>query len=179
MNWTDLSSSTSYKHVSETPFWNIYVSSPETCQLSHVLDLLLKQKIAVMLVGAAGTGKTVMVKDRLRAIAQIRQEDSTTFLEINFNHQTGSRRLQSAMEVGLEKKTGNVLGPRKSSRLIYFIDDINMGQTDTYGTSQSLAFLLQHFAYGFWFDRDKLIINEVSDVQYVACMNPSVGSYMV
>ena len=179
VNWTDLSSSTSYKHVSETPFWNIYVSSPETCQLSHVLDLLLKQKIAVMLVGAAGTGKTVMVKDRLRAIAQIRQEDSTTFLEINFNHQTGSRRLQSAMEVGLEKKTGNVLGPRKSSRLIYFIDDINMGQTDTYGTSQSVAFLLQHFAYGFWFDRDKLIINEVSDVQYVACMNPSVGSYMV
>ena len=49
-------------------FGNIYVSTPETLRVTNLLDLLMKNRHAVMLVGGAGTGKTTIIKDTLRNI---------------------------------------------------------------------------------------------------------------
>ena len=168
-----------HTHVPNLPFRNIYVGSPETSKVSNAFGLLVGRKVAVMLVGLAGTGKTAMVKERLRNIKQVEQENSSSFMEINLNFCTDSQLLQTLMESGLEKKTGRVFGPRGCKQLIYFIDDLNMPQVDKYGTQQSIAFLLQHLSYQFWYDRTKLTVNEVHDIQFAACMNPAVGSYTV
>jgi len=168
-----------HTHVPNLPFRNIYVSSADIAKVSHVFGLLVNQKFPVMLVGLAGTGKTAMVKERLRTIQAAEQESTTSSIEIILNYFTNSMRLQSAMESGLEKKTGQSLGPRGCKHLIYFIDDLNLPLVDKYGTQQSLAFLLQNLTYKFWYDRQKLIVNEIRDIQFVSCMNPAVGSYTV
>jgi len=177
VHWQD--KCVAHTHVPNIPFRNIYVASPETSKVAHILGLLIQQKVPMMLIGLAGTGKTAMVKERLRSIGQVEQEQSTSWIEINMNCFTNSRLLQSIMESGLEKKTGRIFGPRGCKKLIYFIDDLNMPSVDKYGTQQSIAFLLQHFAYKFWYDREKLSANEVHDIQFVSCMNPAVGSFTI
>jgi len=74
-----------------------------------------------MLVGNAGTGKSVMMQDKLNALPE-------TFCigNVPFNFYTTSEMLQRVLEKPLEKKAGRNYGPPGSKRLVYFIDDMNM-----------------------------------------------------
>ena len=37
----------------------------------------------------------------------------------------------------------------------------------------------QHLDYNHWYDRTKLTLKEIHNVQYVACMNPTAGSFTI
>ncbi len=37
----------------------------------------------------------------------------------------------------------------------------------------------QHLDYNHWYDRTKLMLKEIHNVQYVACMNPTAGSFTI
>jgi len=37
----------------------------------------------------------------------------------------------------------------------------------------------QHRDYGHWYDRVKLSLKDIHNVQYVACMNPTAGSFTI
>jgi len=76
----------------------------------------------VMLVGAAGTGKTVLINDRVSSLA----EDDYMVANIPFNFYTTSEMLQHIMEQPLEKKAGRNYGPPGTKNLVYFVDDMNM-----------------------------------------------------
>ena len=76
-----------------------------------------------MLVGNAGTGKTVLVQSKLNSLGE-----DFVITNIPFNFYTTSMMLQNIMERPLEKKAGRNYGPPGSKRLIYFIDDMNMPQ---------------------------------------------------
>lgn len=75
----------------------------------------------VMLVGNAGSGKTVMVGDKL---ADLGEDKMVTTIPLNYY--TTSMMLQQVMEKPLEKKAGKNYGPPGTKKLIYFIDDMNM-----------------------------------------------------
>jgi dynein heavy chain len=156
-------------------FGNIYVVTLETKRLTAILDLVVPYRRPVCFVGGAGTGKTTIMKDKLRNI------DSDVFvtLGINFNSFTDSLIAQTAMESVLEKKTGKVFGPPGSKKMIYFIDDLNMPVVDKYGTQQPIALLRQGFDYAAWYDRAKLTLKEVHNLQFLSCMNPTAGSFVV
>ena len=83
------------------------------------------------------------------------------------------------MEKPLEKKAGKKYGPPGTKKLVYFIDDMNMPEVDTYGTVQPHTLLRQHLDYEHWYDRQKMTLKEISNVQYVACMNPTAGSFTI
>lgn len=50
---------------------------------------------------------------------------------------------------------------------------------DTYGTVQPHTLIRQHLDYTHWYDRAKLSLKEVHNCQYVACMNPTAGSFTI
>ena len=52
-------------------------------------------------------------------------------------------------------------------------------QVDTYGTVQPHTLIRQHLDYHHWYDRAKLSLKEVHNCQYVACMNPTAGSFTI
>ena len=54
---------------------------------------------------------------------------------IPLNYYTTALMLQEAMEKPLEKKAGRNYGPPGTKKLVYFIEDMNMPEVDTYGTS--------------------------------------------
>ncbi|KAF0872636.1 DYH9 protein, partial [Crocuta crocuta] len=159
----------------ETPLQACLVPTSETVRVCYFLEQLLERRRPVMLVGTAGTGKSVLVGAKLAGL------DAEEYLVKNvpFNYYTTSAMLQAVLEKPLEKKAGRNYGPPGSKRLIYFIDDMNMPEVDAYGTVRPHTIIRQHLDYGHWYDRNKLSLKEIRNVQYVSCMNPTAGSFTI
>lgn len=78
-------------------------------------------RVPVMLVGGAGSGKSVIVGDKISSLS-----DSYIVTNVPFNFYTTSEMLQKVLEKRLEKKAGRNFGPPGNKTMIYFIDDMNM-----------------------------------------------------
>ncbi|XP_068770010.1 dynein axonemal heavy chain 9 [Struthio camelus] len=159
----------------EMPLQACLVPTTETVRVRYFMDRLLQRQRPVMLVGNAGTGKSVLVGDKLFSLDM----DAYVVKNVPFNYYTTSAMLQAVLEKPLEKKSGRNYGPPGTKKLIYFIDDMNMPEVDAYGTVQPHTLIRQHLDYGHWYDRTKLSLKEIMNVQYVSCMNPTAGSFTI
>ncbi|KAM7420607.1 hypothetical protein PAMA_015032 [Pampus argenteus] len=156
------------------PLQAVLVHTAETVRLRYFVDLLLERKQPVMLVGNAGVGKTALIRNKLDYLPE-----SYVTAKVPFNYYTTSLMLQVILERPLEKRAGRSYSPVGNKRLVYFIDDMNMPAVDSYGTVQPHALIRQHLDYGHWYDRQKLTLKEIHNTQYVACMNPTAGSFNI
>ncbi|NWI20364.1 DYH9 protein, partial [Crypturellus soui] len=159
----------------EMPLQACLVPTTETVRVRYFMDKLLERRRPVMLVGNAGTGKSVLVGDKLSSL----DTDAYVVKNVPFNYYTTSAMLQAVLEKPLDKKAGRNYGPPGTKKLIYFIDDMNMPEVDAYGTVQPHTLIRQHLDYGHWYDRTKLSLKEIMNVQYVSCMNPTAGSFTI
>ncbi|XP_068610643.1 dynein axonemal heavy chain 9 [Brachionichthys hirsutus] len=159
----------------DTPLQACLVHTTETIRVRYFMDRLLERRMPIMLVGNAGTGKSVLVGDKLGSL----DAEKYAIKNVPFNFYTTSAMLQAVLEKPLEKKAGRNYGPPGSRRLIYFIDDLNMPEVDAYGTVQPHTLIRQHMDYNHWYDRNKLLLKEIHSVQYVSCMNPTAGSFTI
>ncbi|XP_031759446.1 dynein heavy chain 11, axonemal [Xenopus tropicalis] len=152
----------------------VFVHTAETTCLGYFTDLLIQKSKPVMLVGNAGVGKTVFLSDRLASLP-----DHYMIAKVPFNYYTTSSALQRVLEKPLEKKAGRNYGPIGNKKLVYFIDDMNMPEVDKFGTVQPHTLIRQHIDYGHWYERQKMSLKEIHNCQYVACMNPTAGSFTI
>ncbi|XP_051263753.1 dynein axonemal heavy chain 11 isoform X2 [Dicentrarchus labrax] len=157
-----------------TPLQAVLVHTAETVRLRYFMDLLLERRQPVMLVGNAGVGKTALVRNKLDCLPE-----SYMTTKVPFNYYTTSLMLQVILERQLEKRAGRSYSPVGNRRMVYFIDDMNMPAVDSYGTVQPHTLIRQHLDYGHWYDRQKLTLKEIHNTQYVACMNPTAGSFSI
>ncbi|XP_071372237.1 dynein axonemal heavy chain 11 isoform X2 [Centroberyx affinis] len=156
------------------PLQAVLVHTAETVRLRYFMDLLLERGQPMMLVGNAGVGKTALVRNKLDCLPE-----SYMTTKVPFNYYTTSLMLQMVLERPLEKRAGRSYSPVGSRRLVYFIDDMNMPAVDSYGTAQPHTLIRQHLDYKHWYDRQKLSLKEIHNTQYVACMNPTAGSFNI
>ncbi|XP_061442923.1 dynein axonemal heavy chain 11 isoform X1 [Rhineura floridana] len=158
----------------DTPLQAVLVHTSETTCLKYFTDLLLEKGKPVMLVGNAGVGKTVFIGECLAGLSE-------DFLvsKVPFSYYSTSAALQRILEKPLEKKAGRNYGPVGNKKLVFFIDDMNMPEMDAYGTVQPHTLIRQHIDYGHWYDRQTFTVKEINNCQYVACMNPAVGSFTI
>ncbi|KAG7469713.1 hypothetical protein MATL_G00131750 [Megalops atlanticus] len=163
-----------FEMEADTSLQAVLVHTSETVRLRYFVDLLVERNQPLMLVGNAGVGKTALVGDKLCNLPE-----SYMVTRVPFNYYTTSAMLQKVLEKPLEKKTGRNYGPPGNRKLIYFIDDMNMPAVDGYGTVQPHTLIRQHLDYRHWYDRQKLSLKEVHNCQYVACMNPTAGSFTI
>ncbi|XP_061866833.1 dynein axonemal heavy chain 17 isoform X5 [Colius striatus] len=159
----------------EVPLQASVVHTTETICIRYFMDLLMAKQRPVMLVGNTGTGKSVLMRDKLEALST----DEYLVQSVPFNFYTTSAMLQAVLEKPLEKKSGRNYGPPGTKRLIYFIDDMNMPEVDKYGTVAPHTLIRQHMDHGHWYDRNKLTLKDIQNCQYVACMNPTAGSFTI
>ena len=101
------------------------VHTAETTRVRFFMNLLIERRRPVMLVGNAGTGKTVLMNEKLLSLP-----DEFLVANVPFNFYTTSEMLQRVLEKPLEKKAGRNYGPPGTRRLIYFIDDMNMPEVN-------------------------------------------------
>lgn len=153
----------------------VTVPTAETASVSFWLDLLVKSGYHVMLAGPAGTGKTQLVSGLLSSLAPEQHVHTT----VNMNYYTSAMVLLTSLETMLQKRTGTIFGPAGSAKLVYFIDDLNLPEVDSYGTQSAIALLRQHIDYGHWYDIQKLTSKTVDDCQYISALNPTAGSFSI
>jgi dynein heavy chain len=161
----------------ETPFNELFVATADTVRLTFLLDTLARKSRNVMLVGS-GSGKTSIINTYLGSL----DKDADGFLTtgIAMSYFTDSKRLQSDIELPIDKRSGRRYGPPASKRLIVFIDDLNLPYIETYGTQNAIALLTQHMTYGTIFDRIDLgLRKELVDIQYMSALNPTAGSFLI
>ncbi|KAH8043932.1 hypothetical protein JL722_14955 [Aureococcus anophagefferens] len=156
----------------------ITVPTAETCSVAFWMSDMVKNHHPVMLAGPSGTGKTQQV------MGMLKDQNPTDILSatINFNFYTTSDVLQNTMCLPLEKKTGTNFGPPGQAYLVYFVDDLNLPEVDSYNTQSAIALLRQQMEYGHIYDMTKLAQNPVKNIsktQVVACMNPTAGSFVI
>eukprot|EP00920_Eleutheroschizon_duboscqi_P039165 GHVT01094256.1.p1 GENE.GHVT01094256.1~~GHVT01094256.1.p1 ORF type:complete len:114 (+),score=8.42 GHVT01094256.1:750-1091(+) len=97
------------------------VHTAETTRVKYFMDMLIERRRPLMLVGNAGTGKTVLMGDKMLGLPE-----DYMVINVPFNFYTSSEMLQRILEKPLERKAGRNFGPPGTKRLIYFIDDMNM-----------------------------------------------------
>jgi dynein heavy chain len=130
-----------------------------------------------MLVGS-GSGKTSVINQYLNSLDK--DVDGFVTGNINMSYYTDSKRLQQEIELPIDKRSGRRYGPPASKKMIVFLDDINLPYIETYGTQNAIALLTQHMSYGTIFDRSDLgLRKELVDIQYIAAMNPTAGSFTI
>ncbi|KAL7445854.1 hypothetical protein ACHAXM_010428 [Skeletonema potamos] len=162
----------------ETPFNELFVETVETVRITYLLDKLAKNGKYAMLVGNAGTGKTEIIKNYLNSLDK--DADGMMSKNIVMSYHTSSFSLQSEIEGYIDKRSGNIFGPPMGKKMVFFIDDMNLPYVETYGTQNSIALLTQHMQYGSIFDRTDLGMRKnLVDIQYIAAMNPTAGSFEV
>jgi len=173
-SWGDL--------VSETPFdsktqamGSVFVPTPETASASFFLDMMVRLRKPVMFVGGAGVGKTQLVRGNLERL----DAETHSSLTLTFNYFSEVSATQRIMEGPLEKAGGINYAPPGQRQLVYFVDDMNMPKLDAYETAMPISLMRQHLGWGHWFDRAKLTPKNILNTQYVACMNPTAGAFVV
>ncbi|KAJ3111626.1 Dynein heavy chain 6, axonemal [Phlyctochytrium bullatum] len=77
---------------------------------------------------------------------------------------TSSAQTQQIIELKLEKKRKNILGPPSgSTKVVLFIDDLNMPKLDSYGSQPPIELLRQYLDFGGFYDREKLYWKVIQD----------------
>ncbi|KAG5897762.1 hypothetical protein JTB14_019981 [Gonioctena quinquepunctata] len=170
--WSDLVAE--FELDENTPLQATLVNTAETTRVRFFVDHLMSKKSPVMLVGPAGSGKTVIVAEKLQSLS-----DHFAVTNVPFNFYTTSEMLQQILEKPLEKKAGRVYAPPGSKTMIYFIDDMNMPEVDKYFTVQPHTLIRQFMDYQHWYDRQKLTLKDIHNVQFISSMNPTAGSFTI
>jgi len=160
---------------SDTDFGQIFVETTSVVQMRYLLNILLQQRTPTMMVGLSGTGKSVIMKDFLAS-----QDEYVVHETINMNFYMEHRDLQRRIERCLDKRSGVTFAPPAGKRMIYFIDDMNLPKQEDFGTQNSLSLLRMVMDTGTLFDRSDFgVKKEIIDVQYMAALNPTAGSFNV
>ena len=161
-----------YVHEPRKRYNEILVPTVDTIRTTWLLNLMVKIRRPVVLVGETGTSKTATTQNFLRKL----DPESTLVLNINFSSRTTSMDVQRNLEATVEKRTKDSYGPPPGKRLLVFVDDMNMPQVDIYGTQQPVALLKLLLDKGGMYDRGKdLGWKYIRDIGYVAAMGKPGG----
>jgi len=163
----------SWRGTKGMSFYDMIVPTVDTVRNLYIVDTLVKSKKGVMLVGATGTGKTVLAQTLLRDLPK----DSHSQLVINFSAATTSASVQDIIEAPMEKRSKDKLGPMGGKNLVIFIDDFNMPKkTSRESPFQPPLELVRMFIdYQGWYDRLRCSWKFVLDSQLVVSMGHPGG----
>ena len=158
----------------EIPIQATLVHNSETIRIKYFLDIFVEDRFPFMMIGIAGSGKTLLMNEKLNSLGEDYQ-----VANVPFNFYYTASMTQKILEKQLEKKAGRNYGPQGNKKLIYFLDDLNMPEVDMYGTVAPHTLIRQQMDYSHWYCRTKLTLKDIHNTQYVACMNPTAGSFTI
>lgn len=113
----------------------------------NLVQMHVRYKKNILLVGPTGTGKTFYVQDFMMT-----KMDKNLYEPgfITFTVQITANQTQELVISKLNKKRRGKYGPPKGKTSILFIDDVNMPVKEIYGAQPPLELLRQYFDHKNW-----------------------------
>ncbi len=151
-------------------FAEIVVPTTDSIRNTFLLQLLVREKKHVLMVGDTGTGKTINIAQFLQQLPQ-----EYVPLTTAFSAQTTANQIQDFLDSKMEKRRKGVFGPSAGKEFVVYVDDLNMPKKETYGAQPPIELLRQWFDQGGWFDRKALVFRKIIDTSFVTSMGPPGG----
>jgi len=147
-------------------FQDILVPTIDTVRYGYVLEVQLRHGYPVLFCGDTGTGKSVMVKEKLMK----GMGDGFLSHFMNFSANSKANQTQDIIDSKVDKRRKGVFGPPLGKKLVIFVDDLNMPGKEAYGAQPPIEILRQHLHWGGWWDRKEIEWRQLVDMIYVAAM---------
>ena len=149
---------------------DLIITTVDTLRHQDVLCSWLSEHRPFLLCGPPGSGKTMTLMSTLKSLPDFEM------IFVNFSSSTSPGLIMKQFEHYCEyKKTPNgvMLSPKQPNKwLVVFCDEINLPDTDKYGTQAIITFLRQLTEQrGFWRPSDKSWIS-LERIQFVGDCNP-------
>ncbi|KAL0227387.1 hypothetical protein P9112_014711 [Eukaryota sp. TZLM1-RC] len=138
--WRDRVPEYQYPVDHAPPFSSVLVPTIDSVRCSTLIGLLAEQGHPVMLTGEAGTAKSVTLQSYIADKIQDEQWMSKT---VSFSFFTNPLIFQRTTEALVEKRLGSTFGPKAGRKMIYFLDDINMPEINTWGDQETAEIVRQ------------------------------------
>lgn len=121
------------------------MQTEDTVQAGYISDVLVTHNKPMLLCGNTGTGKTILLRDRL-----LHGLDHEIYQNIflNFSAQTSVRVSQNIIDSQLDKRRKGIFGPPYGKKCVVMVDDLNMPALQTYGDQPPIELLRQ------WMDHE-------------------------
>lgn len=103
-------------------------------------------------------------------------DHQTSNFTINFSAGTTSNATQIMIEGMFERRAKNKYKPKGAkAKVVCFIDDLNMPRRDTFFSQPPLELVRQWMDYSFWWDRERIVQNQIEGLQIISCMGKPGG----
>ena len=196
--WTDKHE---YRHSTSLAFTQIAVPTKQLLRYSWFVETMAVKSKNILLFGESGSGKSLIAANALLEgrveetkpaalneesnIARILPEEIETSTKLNefklkqynlcFTWHTTPTRLQRAIEERLDKKRKNLYSAPIRKRAVFFIDDVNIPETDSYGTVPSLEYLRCILAEHGYFDKNRFFWKKIKKTTFLCAGSPADG----
>eukprot|EP01018_Ginkgo_biloba_P007243 Gb_31254 [translate_table: standard] len=156
----------------EKPFSELIVPTVDSVRSRYLIHNLMQIGKHVLCVGETGTGKTLLVQDKL-----VNSKDATYIpIFINFSARTSANQTQDLLDSKMEKRRKGVYGPPPTKKYVVFVDDVNMPQREKYFAQPPIEILRQWMDHKGWYERKPpCAFRMLVDIQFIGCMGPPGG----
>ena len=155
----------------KTEFSEIAVPTLDTLRMAHLLEILALEMNNILCVGATGTGKSVVVNERLG------KEMPERFLPkmMAFSASTGCNMTQDQIDAAMDKRRKGIFGPPLGKKMMFIVDDLNMPAKEEYGAQPPIEIIRQWMDHKGWYDRKTFEFRTLVDITFVGVMGPPGG----